>query len=106
MLLVISHNSALSHLRSKVWTFFNRPGNIVFENILIFNPTLNVRREIAKTVNPKTCMLTANVNKILCFNRNIFRKKYINLELEIIFGEPSYLYCQAQPKLSPSSALA
>ena len=43
-----------SHLDLKVRTFFNSPGSVHFENDLIFNPSFNIRRVKAKTVNTMT----------------------------------------------------
>ena len=46
----------------KVRTLFNSPGNEDFENVIIFNPRVDIGRGRAKIVITLTCMLTSNVN--------------------------------------------
>ena len=53
-------NRPSNHRALKVKTFFNSPGNADFEDVLIFNPSLNICRGKAETVNAMTCIFTSN----------------------------------------------
>ena len=59
------------HLGLKVRTFFNSPGNVDFENDLIFNPSFNIHWEKAKIVKTMTCMVTSYISWNLKFDANI-----------------------------------